>query len=256
MPPGRVPKRQPAPAGNHEENKNDAVQTPHPGSAQPPSAPPVHAVSSSAASQSTSTHVRIICREKNTSWVLSGPLTVGRGHGGMPWQDDPFLTERDAIITVTSDALHIEEISPVNPMFRLVDSRVLLSSGDWFMAGNSVFVYMRSHSQISEHNTQGGITLIGSSEPSPWGYLRHIAANGHVMGIYPLWSSSEELGRGNGLPRIPSLSERHLRISIQAGTVVLEPLSGEVWIRISESGRIALPTVLRIGSCEYEFSTI
>lgn len=172
----------------------------------------------------------------------------------MPWKDDPLLTERDAIINVSPGGLYIEEIAPVNPMFSLIDSRALLSSGEWFMAGKSLFVYIRATSQLSERSVFGGITLIGSSEPSPWGYLRHISPSGHVMGIYPLWSSIEELGKGRGLPRIPSLAERHMRISIQAGAVVLEPLEGDVWIRLSGKKRISLPAVLRIGESEYEFS--
>ncbi len=180
--------------------------------------------------------------------IEGGPNVFGRNYGP-PFDNDFYLNPDHCAFTVLSDGLFIEDRAPLNGVYRKIEGRFELQSGDLFRVGQELLMYEDLPEPASSEN---GTEIMGSPNPGYWGRVSVMVDDKRSVEAYPIEREEFTVGREQGDLSFPVdgyVSSRHCRIVGDDTGVYLEDCgsSNGTYLRIRSGSRVDFGTLILVG---------
>ncbi len=180
--------------------------------------------------------------------IEGGPNVFGRKYGA-PFDNDFYLNPEHCAFTVLSDGLYIEDKAPLNGVYRKIEGRFELQSGDFFRVGQELLMYEDLPEPAA---TDNGTEIMGSPNPGYWGRVSVMVDDERSVEAYPIERDEFTIGRDHGDISFPVdgyVSSRHCRIVGDESGVYLEDCgsSNGTYLRIRSGSRVDFGTLILVG---------
>lgn len=177
-----------------------------------------------------------------------GPIPFGRDSGS-PFDQDFYLNPKHCAFTVTPDGVRIDDLSPVNGVYRKIEGRIDLQHGDTFRVGQELLYY----EDLPEAEAMAdGTERMGSPNPGYWGRISVIVDGGRPCEAVPIVGAEFIVGRERGDLTFPTdgyVSSTHCRIGGDDDGVFLEDRgsSNGTYLRVRSGSVVPFGSLLLIG---------
>jgi ribosomal protein L40E len=187
-------------------------------------------------------------------------LEIGRGSGGLSFDDDRYLAPLHARIERSAGVVTIVPIDTVNGVFRRLSAQTRLGSGDVLLLGRELmrFDLVDEDERVVKALVQGGVVRFGSPQREPWGRLSFLLPNSGIRDVRYLHGAEIAVGREDGdiLFRDDEfLSRRHAALRFVGGRCTVEDLnsSNGTYLRLHEPTKLEHRDYLRLGNQLFRF---
>jgi len=119
-------------------------------------------------------------------------MFVGRQGCGICFPDDRTLSERHAMVSIGDRGLVVEDAGSVNGLFQKITTDHILTDGDVFVCGDSVF---RFSAEAAGLNAEDYRLYASPDETCPAGTVTKILAGGADGQVYPVGRRAVVIGR-------------------------------------------------------------
>lgn len=211
---------------------------------------------------STTKKVRLVLlREDGTEGgsldIEGGPNVFGRTYGP-PFDNDFYLNPEHCAFTVLSDGLFVEDRSPLNGVYRKIEGRFEIQSGDFFRVGQELLMY---EDLPEPSSNEAGTEIMGSPNPGYWGRVSVMVDETRAVEAYPIEREDFTIGREQGDISFPVdgyVSSRHCRILGDDSGVFLEDCgsSNGTYLRIRSGTRVDFGTLILVGQQLFRIDSI
>ncbi|HEY8375045.1 MAG TPA: FHA domain-containing protein, partial [Nannocystis sp.] len=177
-----------------------------------------------------------------------GPIPFGRD-SGPPFDQDYYLNPKHCAFTVEPNGVRIDDLSPVNGVYRKIEGRVELQHGDTFRVGQELLYY----EDLPEPEAlPDGTERMGSPNPGYWGRISVIVDGGRACEAMPIVGTEFVIGRERGDLTFPTdgyVSSTHCRIGGDDEGVYLEDRgsSNGTYLRVRSGQTVPFGSLLLIG---------
>lgn len=177
-----------------------------------------------------------------------GPIPFGRDSGS-PFDQDFYLNPKHCAFTVESEGVRVDDLSPVNGVYRKIEGRIELQHGDTFRVGQELLYY----EDLPEAEALAdGTERMGSPNPGYWGRISVIVDGGRACEAVPIVGNEFIVGRERGDLTFPTdgyVSSMHCRIGGDDDGVFLEDRgsSNGTYLRVRSGQCVPFGSLLLIG---------
>ncbi|MFY0530758.1 FHA domain-containing protein [Nannocystis pusilla] len=177
-----------------------------------------------------------------------GPIPFGRDSGS-PFDQDFYLNPKHCAFTVESEGVRVDDLSPVNGVYRKIEGRIELQHGDTFRVGQELLYY----EDLPEAEALAdGTERMGSPNPGYWGRISVIVDGGRACEAVPIVGNEFIVGRERGDLTFPTdgyVSSTHCRIGGDDDGVFLEDRgsSNGTYLRVRSGQCVPFGSLLLIG---------
>lgn len=177
-----------------------------------------------------------------------GPIPFGRDSGS-PFDGDYYLNPKHCAFTVTPDGVRVDDLSPVNGVYRKIEGRIDLQHGDTFRVGQELLYY----EDLPEAEAMpDGTERMGSPNPGYWGRISVLVDGGRACEAVPIVGAEFIVGRERGDLTFPTdgyVSSTHCRIGGDDSGVFLEDRgsSNGTYLRVRSGSVVPFGSLLLIG---------
>jgi pSer/pThr/pTyr-binding forkhead associated (FHA) protein len=184
-----------------------------------------------------------------------GVAFLGRNEAvELPFPDDPYLSPSHVRLSVTQEAVFIEDQQTLNGTFMRLQQAVSIGPGDTFVVGRQLLRLEAVGQPASGESTSAdGTRLLGSPPPSGGFVLVQLSANGRVQDRYHLPAGGGTIGRDAGEVRFPAdryVSGNHATVAIDKDKVTLLDMdsSNGTWVRLRRRTPLGAGDEIYVGS--------
>ncbi|PCC66675.1 Forkhead associated (FHA) domain, binds pSer, pThr, pTyr [Nannocystis exedens] len=177
-----------------------------------------------------------------------GPIPFGRD-SGPPFDQDFYLNPKHCAFTVEAEGVRVDDLSPVNGVYRKIEGRIELQHGDTFRVGQELLYY----EDLPEAEALAdGTERMGSPNPGYWGRISVIVDGGRACEAVPIVGNEFIVGRERGDLTFPTdgyVSSTHCRIGGDDEGVFLEDRgsSNGTYLRVRSGQCVPFGSLLLIG---------
>ncbi|MDC0671721.1 FHA domain-containing protein [Nannocystis radixulma] len=177
-----------------------------------------------------------------------GPIPFGRDSGA-PFDQDFYLNPKHCAFTVEPEGVRVDDLSPVNGVYRKIEGRIELQHGDTFRVGQELLYY----EDLPEAEALAdGTERMGSPNPGYWGRISVIVDGGRACEAVPIVGNEFIVGRERGDLTFPTdgyVSSTHCRIGGDDDGVYLEDRgsSNGTYLRVRSGQCVPFGSLLLIG---------
>ena len=222
---------------------------PTPVSPQPPTPKPAPAPVRAAPKLRAALHLlREDGSDGGTIDLEDGPIPFGRDSGA-PFDQDYYLNPKHCAFTVVQDGVRVDDLSPVNGVYRKIEGRIELHHGDTFRVGQELLFY----EDLPEAEALAdGTERMGSPNPGYWARISVLVDGGRPCEAVPIVEPEFIVGRERGDLTFPSdgyVSSLHCRIVGDDSGVFLEDRgsSNGTYLRVRSGSTVPFGSLLLIG---------
>jgi hypothetical protein len=186
--------------------------------------------------------------EGGTLHLEDGPVPFGRDYGP-PFDGDFYLNPKHCAFTVTADGVRVDDLSPVNGVFRKIEGTIELQHGDTFRVGQELLYY----EDLPEPEVLAdGTERMGSPNPGYWGRISVLVEAGRACEAMPIVGAEFQVGRERGDLTFPTdgyVSSSHCRIIGDDTGVYLEDRgsSNGTYLRVRSGTVVPFGSLVLIG---------
>ena len=167
-------------------------------------------------------------------------LFIGR-EGDLAFPADPLLPPKHAKLTVTDDAVRIEDLHSLNGTFLKLRNEHRLQLGDTLILGRQLLRFERVE-QVADPRARGadGTRFMGSPSPSASFRLVQVGVGGVAQNAYLLYDTATSIGRERGdlvFPRDRFMSGKHAEVVARSDGhyyLVDKGSSNGTWLKLWE----------------------
>ncbi|MDC0719624.1 FHA domain-containing protein [Nannocystis bainbridge] len=229
---------------------NAAPTTPPPAAVTPPpvTARPAAASSSKPKLRACLHLLREDGSDGGTIDLEDGPIPFGRDSGA-PFDQDFYLNPKHCAFSVEADGVRVDDLSPVNGVYRKIEGRIELQHGDTFRVGQELLYY----EDLPEAEALAdGTERMGSPNPGYWGRISVIVDGGRACEAVPIVGNEFIVGRERGDLTFPTdgyVSSTHCRVGGDDDGVFLEDRgsSNGTYLRVRSGQCVPFGSLLLIG---------
>lgn len=177
-----------------------------------------------------------------------GPIPFGRDSGA-PFDQDFYLNPKHCAFTVEPEGVRVDDLSPVNGVYRKIEGRIELQHGDTFRVGQELLYY----EDLPEAEALAdGTERMGSPNPGYWGRISVIVDGGRACEAVPIVGNEFIVGRERGDLTFPTdgyVSSTHCRVGGDDDGVFLEDRgsSNGTYLRVRSGQCVPFGSLLLIG---------
>jgi Double zinc ribbon/zinc-ribbon domain len=184
-------------------------------------------------------------------------MVIGKTHGEIIFPSDEYLDARHIGIDVTPRGVHIKDLDTVNGVFYHLNGEYEVGAQSMFFLGDHLFIV--EELTASEWSLNGvwerGVKLMGSlKNQSPWCRLRLLSPLGTTSAIYLLWKEEEIVG-DSFLPGAGYSDGPTCKIVKRNRKIYVQPMKGDVYVKIHGEQEFSLPIRLRCGLESFEITS-
>jgi pSer/pThr/pTyr-binding forkhead associated (FHA) protein len=186
--------------------------------------------------------------EGGTLHLEDGPVPFGRDYGP-PFDTDFYLNPRHCAFTVAADGVRVDDLSPVNGVYRKIEGSIELQHGDTFRVGQELLYY----EDLPEPEVlPDGTERMGSPNPGYWGRVSVLVETGRACEAMPVVGAEFTVGRERGDLTFPTdgyVSSSHCRIVGDDSGVYLEDRgsSNGTYLRVRSGTIVPFGSLVLIG---------
>jgi pSer/pThr/pTyr-binding forkhead associated (FHA) protein len=177
-----------------------------------------------------------------------GPIPFGRDSGS-PFDQDYYLNPKHCSFTVAQDGVRVDDLSPVNGVYRKIEGRIELQHGDTFRVGQELLYY----EDLPEPEAlPDGTERMGSPNPGYWGRISVLVDGARPCEAVPIVGAEFIVGRERGDLTFPTdgyVSSTHCRVVGDDDGVFLEDRgsSNGTYLRVRSGTTVPFGSLLLIG---------
>ena len=186
--------------------------------------------------------------EGGTLHLEDGPVPFGRDYGA-PFDTDFYLNPRHCAFTVAADGVRVDDLSPINGVYRKIEGSIELQHGDTFRVGQELLYY----EDLPEPEVlPDGTERMGSPNPGYWGRVSVLVEMGRACEAMPVIGAEFTVGRERGDLTFPTdgyVSSSHCRIIGDDSGVYLEDRgsSNGTYLRVRSGTVVPFGSLVLIG---------
>jgi pSer/pThr/pTyr-binding forkhead associated (FHA) protein len=186
--------------------------------------------------------------EGGTLHLEDGPVPFGRDYGP-PFDTDFYLNPRHCAFTVAADGVRVDDLSPINGVYRKIEGSIELQHGDTFRVGQELLYY----EDLPEPEVlPDGTERMGSPNPGYWGRVSVLVETGRACEAMPVIGAEFTVGRERGDLTFPTdgyVSSSHCRIVGDDSGVYLEDRgsSNGTYLRVRSGTVVPFGSLVLIG---------
>jgi len=186
--------------------------------------------------------------EGGTLHLEDGPVPFGRDYGP-PFDTDFYLNPRHCAFTVVPDGVRVDDLSPINGVYRKIEGSIDLQHGDTFRVGQELLYY----EDLPEPEVlPDGTERMGSPNPGYWGRISVLVETGRACEAMPIVGAEFQIGRERGdlvFPTDGYVSSAHCRIVGDDSGVYLEDRgsSNGTYLRVRSGTVVPFGSLVLIG---------
>lgn len=177
-----------------------------------------------------------------------GPIPFGRD-SGPPFDQDFYLNPKHCAFTVVPGGVRVDDLSPINGVYRKIEGRIELQHGDTFRVGQELLYY----EDLPEPEAlPDGTERMGSPNPGYWGRISVLVDGGRASEAVPIVGTEFVIGRERGDLTFPTdgyVSSTHCKIGGDDEGVYLEDRgsSNGTYLRVRSGQVVPFGSLLLIG---------
>jgi pSer/pThr/pTyr-binding forkhead associated (FHA) protein len=177
-----------------------------------------------------------------------GPIPFGRDSGS-PFDQDYYLNPKHCAFTVAQEGVRVDDLSPVNGVYRKIEGRIELQHGDTFRVGQELLYY----EDLPEPEAlPDGTERMGSPNPGYWGRISVLVDGARPCEAVPVVGAEFIVGRERGDLTFPTdgyVSSTHCRVAGDDDGVFLEDRgsSNGTYLRVRSGTTVPYGSLLLIG---------
>ncbi len=186
--------------------------------------------------------------EGGTLHLEDGPVPFGRDYGP-PFDTDFYLNPRHCAFTVAAEGVRVDDLSPINGVYRKIEGSIELQHGDTFRVGQELLYY----EDLPEPEVlPDGTERMGSPNPGYWGRVSVLVETGRACEAMPVIGAEFTVGRERGDLTFPTdgyVSSSHCRIVGDDSGVYLEDRgsSNGTYLRVRSGTVVPFGSLVLIG---------
>ena len=186
--------------------------------------------------------------EGGTLHLEDGPVPFGRDYGA-PFDTDFYLNPRHCAFTVAAEGVRVDDLSPINGVYRKIEGSIELQHGDTFRVGQELLYY----EDLPEPEVlPDGTERMGSPNPGYWGRVSVLVETGRACEAMPVIGAEFTVGRERGDLAFPTdgyVSSAHCRIVGDDSGVYLEDRgsSNGTYLRVRSGTVVPFGSLVLIG---------
>jgi pSer/pThr/pTyr-binding forkhead associated (FHA) protein len=186
--------------------------------------------------------------EGGTLHLEDGPVPFGRDYGP-PFDADFYLNPRHCAFTVAADGVRVDDLNPINGVYRKIEGSIELQHGDTFRVGQELLYY----EDLPEPEVlPDGTERMGSPNPGYWGRVSVLVETGRACEAMPIVGAEFQIGRERGDLTFPTdgyVSSSHCRIVGDDSGVYLEDRgsSNGTYLRVRSGTVVPFGSLVLIG---------
>ncbi len=186
--------------------------------------------------------------EGGTLHLEDGPVPFGRDYGA-PFDTDLYLNPRHCAFTVAADGVRVDDLNPINGVYRKIEGSIELQHGDTFRVGQELLYY----EDLPEPEVlPDGTERMGSPNPGYWGRVSVLVETGRACEAMPIVGAEFQIGRERGDLTFPTdgyVSSSHCRIVGDDSGVYLEDRgsSNGTYLRVRSGTVVPFGSLVLIG---------
>ena len=186
--------------------------------------------------------------EGGTLHLEDGPVPFGRDYG-VPFDTDFYLNPRHCAFTVAPDGVRVDDLNPINGVYRKIEGSIELQHGDTFRVGQELLYY----EDLPEPEVlPDGTERMGSPNPGYWGRISVLVETGRACEAVPIVGAEFQIGRERGDLTFPTdgyVSSSHCRIVGDDSGVYLEDRgsSNGTYLRVRSGTVVPFGSLVLIG---------
>ena len=186
--------------------------------------------------------------EGGTLHLEDGPVPFGRDYGP-PFDTDFYLNPRHCAFTVAAEGVRVDDLSPINGVYRKIEGSIELQHGDTFRVGQELLYY----EDLPEPEVlPDGTERMGSPNPGYWGRVSVLVETGRACEAMPVIGGEFTVGRERGDLTFPTdgyVSSSHCRIVGDDSGVYLEDRgsSNGTYLRVRSGTVVPFGSLVLIG---------
>lgn len=186
--------------------------------------------------------------EGGTLHLEDGPVPFGRDYGP-PFDTDFYLNPRHCAFTVATDGVRVDDLNPINGVYRKIEGSIELQHGDTFRVGQELLYY----EDLPEPEVlPDGTERMGSPNPGYWGRISVLVETGRACEAMPIVGAEFQIGRERGDLTFPTdgyVSSSHCRIVGDDSGVYLEDRgsSNGTYLRVRSGTVVPFGSLVLIG---------
>ncbi|MBA3548185.1 MAG: FHA domain-containing protein [Nannocystis sp.] len=186
--------------------------------------------------------------EGGTLHLEDGPVPFGRDYGP-PFDTDLYLNPRHCAFTVATDGVRVDDLNPINGVYRKIEGSIELQHGDTFRVGQELLYY----EDLPEPEVlPDGTERMGSPNPGYWGRVSVLVETGRACEAMPIVGAEFQIGRERGDLTFPTdgyVSSSHCRIVGDDSGVYLEDRgsSNGTYLRVRSGTVVPFGSLVLIG---------
>lgn len=186
--------------------------------------------------------------EGGTLHLEDGPVPFGRDYGA-PFDTDFYLNPRHCAFTVAADGVRVDDLNPINGVYRKIEGSIELQHGDTFRVGQELLYY----EDLPEPEVlPDGTERMGSPNPGYWGRISVLVETGRACEAMPIVGAEFQIGRERGDLTFPTdgyVSSSHCRVVGDDSGVYLEDRgsSNGTYLRVRSGTVVPFGSLVLIG---------
>ena len=186
--------------------------------------------------------------EGGTLHLEDGPIPFGRDYGP-PFDTDFYLNPRHCAFTVAVDGVRVDDLHPINGVYRKIEGSIELQHGDTFRVGQELLYY----EDLPEPEVlPDGTERMGSPNPGYWGRVSVLVETARACEAMPVVGAEFTVGRDRGDLAFPTdgyVSSSHCRIVGDDSGVYLEDRgsSNGTYLRVRSGTVVPFGSLVLIG---------
>ena len=214
----------------------------------PPRAEPVAPVARKPGLRASLHLLREDGSEGGTLHLEDGPVPFGRDYGP-PFDTDFYLNPRHCAFTVAADGVRVDDLNPINGVYRKIEGSIELQHGDTFRVGQELLYY----EDLPEPEVlPDGTERMGSPNPGYWGRVSVLVETGRACEAMPVVGAEFQIGRERGDLTFPTdgyVSSSHCRVVGDDSGVYLEDRgsSNGTYLRVRSGTVVPFGSLVLIG---------
>ena len=194
--------------------------------------------------------------EGGTLHLEDGPVPFGRDYGA-PFDTDFYLNPRHCAFTVAADGVRVDDLNPINGVYRKIEGSIELQHGDTFRVGQELLYY----EDLPEPEVlPDGTERMGSPNPGYWGRISVLVEANRSCEAMPIVGAEFTVGRERGDLTFPTdgyVSSSHCRIVGDDSGVYLEDRgsSNGTYLRVRSGTVVPFGSLVLIGQQLFHIRT-
>ena len=214
----------------------------------PPRAEPVAPVARKPGLRASLHLLREDGSEGGTLHLEDGPVPFGRDYGP-PFDTDFYLNPRHCAFTVAADGVRVDDLNPINGVYRKIEGSIELQHGDTFRVGQELLYY----EDLPEPEVlPDGTERMGSPNQGYWGRVSVLVETGRACEAMPVVGAEFQIGRERGDLTFPTdgyVSSSHCRVVGDDSGVYLEDRgsSNGTYLRVRSGTVVPFGSLVLIG---------